>query len=274
MSVTNPQTRTKQECKFFLLRYAPNPVRDEFVNIGLVLLAPQAPPELRFSKDWSRVRALDPQADTELLDAFRNEISAETAGEETRDAVLRRIEDSFSNILQTSTYKACLTASPQKEADELARIYLEAPRRRSSREKGARLKIFHSMQTAFTQAGVWKAMQKKIPASRYSRPGDPLEIDCAYRTDSTIKMFQATSLRADVTAAKALAFTYPELAAGIQRIEGARTYLTAIVEDGLEQSDEITYAIDALERQAIQVATVSHLPELAALAAIEIGRHF
>ena len=61
----------KQECKFFLLRYAPNPVRGEFVNIGLVLVAPQAPPELRFSKDWSRVRALDPQADTELLDAFR-----------------------------------------------------------------------------------------------------------------------------------------------------------------------------------------------------------
>lgn len=71
-------------------------------------------------------------------------------------------------------------------------------------------------------------------------------------------------------AAKVLAFTYPELAAGIRRIEGARAQLTAIVEDGLEQSDEITYALDTLERQAIQVATASHLPELAARAAKEI----
>lgn len=260
----------EQQCRFFLLRYAPNAVRDEFVNIGLVLVAPQAPPELRFSKDWSRVRALDPQADTELLDAFRKEITAESGSDETRERVLGRIEDSFSNVLQISEYKACLTAAPQKEADELARIYLDAPRRHGSREKGARLKIFHSMQRAFTETGVWQAMQKKIPVARYSRLGDPLEIDCAYRADSTIKMFHATSLRTDVMAAKVLAFTYPELAAGIRRIEGARAQLTAIVEDGLEQSDEITYALDTLERQAIQVATASHLPELAARAAKEI----
>lgn len=266
----------RQNCRFFLLRYAPNPVRDEFVNIGLVLLPPQAAPELRFSKDWSRVRALDPQADTDLLDAFRNEIIREGGREETRELMLQRIGDSFSNVLQTSEYKACLTVAPQKEADELARIYLEAPRHRGSREKGARLKILHGIRKAFTENGVWPVMQKNIPVARYSRPGDPLEIDCGYKADSTIKMFHATSLRTDVTAAKVLAYTYPELAAGIRRIEGARAQLTAIVEDGLEkkdQSDEITYALETLERQAIQVATVSHLPELAARAAKEIGKH-
>lgn len=260
----------RQNCRFFLLRYAPNPVRDEFVNIGLVLLPPQAAPELRFSKDWSRVRALDPQADTDLLDAFRNEVIGEGGREETRELMLQRIGDSFSNVLQTSEYKACLTVAPRKEADELARIYLEAPRRHGSREKGARLKIFHSMRKAFAESGVWPVMQKKIPVARYSRPGDPLEIDCGYRTDSTIRMFQATSLRTDLTAAKVLAFTYPELAAGIQRIEGARAQLTAIVEDRLERSDEITYALETLERQSIQVATVSHLRELAARAATDL----
>lgn len=268
--MTNMTEATRQNCRFLLLRYAPNPVQDEFVNIGLVLLPPQAAPELRFSRDWSRVRALDPQADIDLLDAFRKEIISESAREENRELMLQKIEDSFSNVLQTSEYKACLTAAPQKEADELARIYLEAPRHRGSREKSARLKIFHSMQKAFTESGVWPVMQKKIPVARYSRRGDPLEIDCGYRDNSTVKMFHATSLRTDVTAAKVLAFSYPELAAGIQRLEGARAQLTAIVEDGLEPSDEITYALETLERQAIQVATVSHLPELAARAATDL----
>ena len=87
-----------ENCKFFLLRYVPDAVKNEFVNIGLVLLPPAAKPELRFSKDWSRVQALDPQADVEWLEAFREEI----AREHDKELVLRKIEDSFSSSLQAS----------------------------------------------------------------------------------------------------------------------------------------------------------------------------
>src|SRR5579863_7224995 len=146
----------QENCKFFLLRYVPDPVRNEFVNFGLILFSPQEPPELRFSKDWSRVQRLDPQADIELLQAFREELSHEAE----RELLLKRIEDSFSNTLQASEYKACLTSQPAQEADELARIYLEAPRRRTSQEKGARQKIWQSMKTAFAEAGVWQTMWK------------------------------------------------------------------------------------------------------------------
>src|SRR5215471_20760682 len=127
-------------CKFFLLRYVPDAVKNEFVNIGLVLLPPAGRPELRFSKDWSRVKALDPQADVELLEAFREEISRENDVE----LVLRKIEDSFSNGLQASESKACLAVSPAQEADALARMYLETPRRSAPREQGPRLRIYKS----------------------------------------------------------------------------------------------------------------------------------
>jgi len=259
----------RQNCKFFLLRYVPDAVKNEFVNIGLVLLPPQAPPELRFARNWSRVQALDPQADTELLDAFRDELSRES----DKEMLLGKMEDSFSNALQTSEYKACLTAAPAQEADELARIYLDAPRGRRAREASARQAIFQRMRREFDQTGVWKAMWKEIPVARYSRPGDPLEIDCGYKSDSTIKMFQAVSLRTDLAAAKVLAFSYSELAAGILRIERSQARLTAIIEDGLEkaENDQIEFAMETLERHAIQVATVSDLPDLAIVAAREMG---
>lgn len=263
-------TRAKHNCKFFLLRYVPNVVKGEFVNFGLVLLPPQAPPELRFSKDWSRLESLDAQADSEWLDAFRDELRNELGKSESREEMLRRIQESFSNTLQASEYKACLTAAPAQEADELARIYLEAPRRRATREKGTRQKIYQSMKSAFSGVGVWKAMWKDIPASRYSRAGDPLVIDCGYQTNSTIKMFHAASLKSDITMAKVLAFGYPELAEGIRRKEHAQAHLTAIIEDGLERSEQFEFALETLDRAGIQVETVAALPGLAQRAAEEL----
>jgi hypothetical protein len=279
----------QQQCRFFLLRYVPDPAKGEFVNFGLALLPPEGPPELRFAKDWSRVKGLDPQADLELLDAFRSELTKEFAKKDVAQEfakndltqeldqkngeqfVLRMLHDSFSNVLQASDYKACLTAAPAQEADELARIYLEAPRRGTSWEQSARQKIFQSMQAAFTETGVWDRMQRGISVSKYSRPGDPLKIDCGYQTNSSIRMFHATSLKTEVTAAKVLAFSYPELAAGIRRMEGAQAYLTAIIEDNLEKTDHLQFALETLERNTIQVATVSDLPALAQMAARELG---
>src|SRR5262245_49625839 len=48
----------REHCEFFLLRYVPDAVKDEFVNVGLVLLPGSGPAEVRFTHDWSRVRCL------------------------------------------------------------------------------------------------------------------------------------------------------------------------------------------------------------------------
>ena len=71
----------KQNCKFFLVRYVPDVVKNEFVNIGVVLLPLAAPVQVRFARDWSRLRAMDPAADLEVLDAFAGELQARLAAE-------------------------------------------------------------------------------------------------------------------------------------------------------------------------------------------------
>jgi len=42
----------KLQCQFFVLRYAPDAIKNEFVNIGLVLLPPGGAAEVRFTHDW------------------------------------------------------------------------------------------------------------------------------------------------------------------------------------------------------------------------------
>ena len=64
------------ECQFSLIRYVPDAVKNEFVNIG-VMLREAARPEaavVRFTKDWARVRCVDADADIAMLEAMEAEM--------------------------------------------------------------------------------------------------------------------------------------------------------------------------------------------------------
>ena len=262
------------QCRFFVLRYAPDAVKNEFINVGLVLLPPAGGAQVRFTRDWSRVLCLDPDTDVEMLQALeadlRNQLR-EMNGD--HDLILRRIQDSFSNAIQPSEFQACLPSSAVAEADDLARLYLERPRRRQqTREPGARMAIVARMRSEFEAAGVWPLMQEKIPVSRYTRSGDPLKIDCGYSPNGTVKLFHAVTLNSDINAAKVLAFSFPQVAQGIRKAENKQAFLTAIVEDDLPSDDEsVTFARETLEQHAIRIAPVSTMAAIAKEAARELG---
>ena len=264
----------KIQCRFFVLRYAPDAVKNEFINVGLVLLPPAGSAQVRFTRDWSRVLCLDPEADVEMLQALESDLRnqlREMNGD--HDLILRRIQDSFSNAIQPSEFQACLASSAVDEADELARLYLERPRRRQqAREPGARVAIVARMRSEFEAAGVWPLMQEKIPVSRYTRSGDPLKIDCGYSPNGTVKLFHAVTLSSDINAAKVLAFSFPELAHGIKKAEGKQALLTAVVEDSLPTDDEsVAFARETLEQNAIRIAPVNSMAAVAREAARELG---
>jgi hypothetical protein len=264
----------RMQCRFFVLRYAPDAVKNEFINVGLVLLPPVGGAQVRFTRDWSRVLCLDPDADVEMLQALENDLRnqlREMNGD--RDLILRRIQDSFSNAIQPSEFQACLAASAVDEADELARLYLERPRRRQqTREPGARVALVARMRSEFETAGVWPLMQEKIPVSRYTRSGDPLKIDCGYSPNGTVKLFHAVTLTSDINAAKVLAFSFPQLAQGIRKAENKQALLTAVVEDDLPKDDEsVSFARETLEQNSIHIVPVSSMAAVAREAARELG---
>lgn len=265
----------KLQCRFFVLRYAPDAVKNEFINVGLVLLPPAGGAQVRFTSDWARVLCLDPEADVEMLQALESDLRnqlREMNGD--RDLILRRIQDSFSNAIQPSEFQACLAASPVNEADELARLYLERPRRRQpAREPSGRAAIVARMRSEFESAGLKPPLLlEKIPVARYTRSGDPLKIDCGYSPNGTVKLFHAVALNSDVNAAKVLAFSFPQLAKGIREVEGKHALLTAVVENDLPQEDEaINFARETLQQNAIRIAPVSSMAAIAREAARELG---
>ena|SRR5579859_6027111 len=263
---------TKSQCRFLLLRYAPDAIKNEFVNIGLVLLPLDGAAEIRFTRDWSRVRCLDPQADIDVLEALESDLREKLrAMNGDHDFILRRLQDSFSNALQPSEFQGCLAESPAAEADELARLYLDRPRQRRSRELSTRQAIYQNMRSAFETAGVWPLLWHDVPVARYTRSGDPLKIDCGYSPNGSVKLFHAVSLATDANSAKVLAFTFPQLADGIRKAEGKSAELTAVVEDDLPAGDDtIRFARETLQQHSITIAAAQDMPRIASAAARDL----
>src|SRR5271166_4703113 len=175
-----------RQCDFFLLRYVPDAVKGEFVNVGVVLLenasgdggpstgsgqAPSAGPGqaftgVRFTRDWRRVRCLDPEVDIELMEAYEAELRRLLQSRlpevinyrgpmSRREWLLAQMEQSFSGALELAPMNAVLTESPPAELGKLAQAYLESTARGRRAQATGRRAIYNAMRDAFVNAGIW-----------------------------------------------------------------------------------------------------------------------
>jgi hypothetical protein len=280
----------RRACEFQLLRYVPDAVRNEYVHIGVILReqgGPQTnspaaagpePPLVRFTRDWRRVRCLDPEADTALLEGMESELQRRFAAEPEGN-LMRLLNESLSLSVQMTEAKAYLAESLPAGMEELMRLYVEPPARERIPRLSGRAGIQAKMRTEFERAGVWELLRKRIAASEYTRPGDPLRIDVGYRPNGMIRMFHAVSLEPGVEMAKVLAFSAAGLRAGVERVEQASLELTAVIEPAarLGASDEeperlemYRFGVETMEEHQIRVLTTSDLGRVAETARREL----
>jgi hypothetical protein len=273
---SSPQRRA---CEFRLLRYVPDAVRNEYVHIGVLLREEGSRhTEVRFTRDWRRVRCLDPDADTSLLESMETELRLRLSAEP--DAKLMRIlEESLSLGVQMTEAKAYLAESIPAGVEELMRLYVDPPPRERLPRPAGRAAIQSRMRSEFEHAGVWDLLRKRIAASDYTRPGDPLRIDLGYRPNGLIRMFHAVSLEPGLEMAKVLAFSAAALRAGVERVEKAELELTAIIEPAakLGATDEeperlalYRFGVETMEEHRIRVLTTSDMGRVAETARREL----
>jgi hypothetical protein len=270
-------------CEFALVRYVPDPVKNEFVNIGVMLREAGRPDavEVRFTRDWGRVRCVDPDADIAMLEAMEGEMRRRLSDPGAEGVpLIRTIEDSFSHLIQMTDAKACLAENMTAEMDDLMRLYVDPRRLKTRQALSGRQVIARKMRSRFEQVRVWDLMRKRIAASAYTQRGDPLKLDCGYRTNGTVKMFHAVSLVGDVELAKVLAFSAPALRKGVSSVEAASLELTAVVESlrnangevamDEEDADQYEFGKRTMELNDIRVITVNALDGVAETARREL----
>ena len=284
-------------CEFFLIRYVPDVVKGEFVNIGVVLREATGARRsaVRFTRDWRRVRCVHADADIDLMEGLEQEIVRRLeAGVSVRDPkdVIEGFSDTFSTSFQITDAKATLAENMATEIELLSRMYVEPLRvvRTRAKVRTGRAMIAERMRREFENAGVWEQMRQRVRASKYTTKNDPLRLDCGYKVggeaakatpDDIIRMFQAVSLAGEVEWAKGFAFSAPQLRTGFARIEEAKLELTAVVEplrsvgDPEDEEDESVeryrFGVETMERSEIRVVTVNDLAGVAETARRELG---
>jgi hypothetical protein len=211
---------TESACAYRVLRYTPNLVRDEWVNIGILLFNPETGERrLRLIEDeeeYRRVRRLHPQADEPLLRALRDDLedrfqSAGSAGSENGNGwqqLLAKWDDTLSNALQLAPQKGIFTSDLDAELERLYSDHVAVqyqPGRVGAPGSRARVRSYCSQ--VFRQAHLWERIEKSVRAEQWTLPGDPLRIDYSYRRNGTRGFVQTLSITRAPGDFKQLAYT-------------------------------------------------------------------
>jgi hypothetical protein len=272
----------------------PDAVRNEYVHIGAILReqGSSEPALVRFTRDWRRVRCLDPEADTALLEGMESELRRRFEAEPDGN-LMRLLTESLSLSVQMTESKAYLAESLPAGLEELMKMYVDPPPRERVPRLSGRAAIQARMRGEFERAGVWDLLRKRIAASEYTRAGDPLRIDVGYRPNGLshpadkdpsvgapgIRMFHAVSLEPGVEMAKVLAFSAAGLRAGVERVEKAGLELTAVIEPAArlgatgeepERLEMYRFGVETMEEHQIRVLTTSDLGRVAETARREL----
>ena len=150
----------RRACEFHLLRYVPDVVRNEYVHIGVILReqGSREAAEVRFTRDWRRVRCLDPDADTALLEGMETELRRRFK-EEPDGNLMRLLREALSLSVQMTESKAYLAESLPAGMDELMKMYVDPPPREHMPRLCGRAAIQARMGAVVERAGGWELLR-------------------------------------------------------------------------------------------------------------------
>jgi hypothetical protein len=257
-----------KECSYFLVRYVPDAAREEFLNIGLFVHSPEEEfLDCLFTDDFHRIRRFHAQADMELLRELQPYFE-EQIQEHEHDLAgyIREMQESYSNLIQVTTPRACLLSAPQVQMQDLFERYVGA-RLSGPPKQDTRMRIKQRVTDAFKRHGIFdhRLFEKRIPAEQWTQKGDPFCFDFGYRPlpiagkpNGHIKLIQALPLGRDNQAVKALRWTFDKV------LETEPAGLTVVHEHLTDAHDVIVRSSQSiLENERIELVSISHVDEYA-----------
>ena len=215
----------ERTCAYRILRYTPNLVRDEWVNIGVLVFDPESGERrmrlIEDEEEYRRVRRLHPRADEALLRALRDDLedrfqAADAEGANGGDwrQLLAKWDDTLSNALQLAPKKGVIAGDLDAE---LERLYTDhvAVQRAPSRvgAPGSRAQMRSYCSQVFRQARLWERIEKTVRAAQFTFPGDPMRLDYSYRRNGTRGFVQTLSVTRAPNDAKLFAYTAEHITA-------------------------------------------------------------
>lgn len=239
-------------CAYRIVRYTPNLVRDEWVNIGVLVFDPRSGERrLRLIEEdgeYARVRRLHPHADERVLRGLREDLENRFESARASDGhgsnggasghalqeLLRKWDDTLANVLQLAPQKGVLSRDLDAEVERLYADHV-ALQRGTGRAgvSGSRGAIRAYCTQVFKQARIWNRIERGMRAEEFTFPGDPMRMDFGYRRNGTRGFVHTLSVLRAPGDAKVLAYT----AGKIQARASFASEFTAVTDVRLNDED-------------------------------------
>ena len=256
--------RALRPCAYHVVRYTPNLIRDEWVNIGILLFDPASGRLLQRMveepAEFARVRRLHPTANEELLRRLSDEFASPSPSANGQaQSYIARLEQTLSNTIQLSPQRGLLAEDLDAELERLYRDHVEAPRQgRLAEDVASRSGIRARASQVFRGTGIWPRLERRLRVDEFTYAGDPLRLDYGYRRNGTRGFVQALSLSRDPGQAKVLAFTADAI-----RRKLAQTEFVAVteVEPRPQENARHRFVMGLLEAREIGVVPLARLAE-------------
>ena len=249
---------------YHIVRYMPNLLRDEWVNVGILLFDPASGRLLQRlveeEPEFTRVKRLHPNTDEELLRRLSYDFTSQsTAAGANAQAYIARLQQTLSNTVQLSPQTGLLAEDLEAELDRLYRDHVEVPRQsRSVEDLGSRNGIRAEASKVFRGTGIWPRLERRLRVEEFTYPGDPLRLDYGYRRNGTRGFVQALSLSRDPGQAKVLAFTADAIR---KKIEHSEFVAVTEAEPRPEENPRHRFILGLLETRSIGVVPLGRLAE-------------
>lgn len=219
----------KQMFRYRIVRYTPNPIRNEWANIGVILESIQGSKRaariIQEPSEIARVRRLHPDADEKVLRGLPIEFDIAMHGAATELTKYLRTNETLSQAVTLSDSKGSWGEDFDAELDRLYRDLVAPPvRTRGGLFQSARAWIKARLDDALRRHRVPR-LKRSVPVEEFTEPGDPFKLDYAYQ-NGVRGFLHAVALGRDPVQAKVLAYTTERVRARLPHVE-----FTAITEE-------------------------------------------
>jgi Protein of unknown function (DUF3037) len=266
--------KTRNMLRYRILRYTPNLVRDEWVNIGVLL--EEGPEEQggnsgRFSRrlaiqvieeesEMARVRRLHPGADEALLRALPTEFDARLRAAATEaEAYVEKLGSTLSNALQFSPPRGLLAENFDAELARLFQEHVAAPPAARGIGRNVRNWMRARMADVFQRRRILGKLEHRVPVEEFTHPGDPLKLDYGYRYDGTRGYLHAIALDRDVSQSKVLAYTAESI-----RARMPNSIFTAVTDaEPAPENSRHRFTVETLRAQEISILPLGQIEQFA-----------
>lgn len=200
-------------CEFTLIRIYPDPIRKEFLNVGVCLFEPGGDfADVRVLADFRRLHCLFPGFETSIfngLEADLRSVLRRSQGAFDPGRLFYLAGETFAQSLELSPRHGLLTADPARALDDLYERLVATPPAGPglTRPLTVRRQLVGELREAFTSAGILPRLGQHIRAGQVGGGADPYRFDFHYRPNGVHHLIQAVDLRQDTRGIKELTFT-------------------------------------------------------------------